>query len=66
MKHLPEAVPAKSKDPTENRFFRFKESAMKCLFFLSALTSIAAVLAICAFLFAGGRPGMRESVLCSS
>ena len=34
MKHLPEAVPAKSKDPTKNRFFRFRESAVKCLFFL--------------------------------
>lgn len=48
------------KDPTENRFFRFKENAMKIVFLLAACVSAAAVLAICAFLFAGGIPAMRE------
>lgn len=38
----------------------FLEKAMEVLFFLCALTSIAAVLLICLFLFANGIPAMKE------
>lgn len=37
-----------------------KENVMKQLFFLTALISIAAVILICIFLFAGGIPAIRE------
>ena len=37
-----------------------KERAMKLLFFLTALFSIAAVILICVFLFANGVPAIRE------
>lgn len=39
---------------------QIKESAMKLLFFLTACVSIAAVILICAFLFASGIPAIRE------
>ncbi|HCT91515.1 MAG TPA: phosphate ABC transporter permease subunit PstC [Lachnospiraceae bacterium] len=37
-----------------------REKAMKCLFFLAACVSVAAVVLICAFLFANGIPAIRE------
>lgn len=37
-----------------------KEKMMKCLFFLTACISIAAVILICIFLFANGIPAIRE------
>lgn len=37
-----------------------KEKAMKLLFFLTALVSIAAVILICIFLFASGIPAIKE------
>lgn len=37
-----------------------KEKAMKCLFFLTACVTIAAVILICIFLFASGVPAIRK------
>ena len=39
---------------------KFKETFAHVLFFIAALTSILAVLLICAFLFANGVPAMKE------
>lgn len=39
---------------------KFRENFMNAVFFLSALTSILAVLLICVFLFANGIPAMQE------
>lgn len=38
----------------------FKENAMKCVFFISALTSVLAVTLICLFLFANGIPAISK------
>ena len=47
---------------------KFRESAMRVVFLLTACLSIAAVLLICLFLFSGGLPaiakiGVREFLL---
>ena len=42
------------------RATKFKESFFRVLFLIAALTSIAAVLLICVFLFANGIPAMAE------
>ena len=42
------------------RLNRFREKAMQGVFFLTAVTSIAAVVIICIFLFCNGVPAMAE------
>lgn len=42
------------------RLNRFREKAMQWVFFLTAVTSIAAVVIICIFLFCNGVPAMAE------
>ena len=42
------------------RLNRFREKAMQGVFFLTAVTSIAAVVIICIFLFCNGGPAMAE------
>lgn len=42
------------------RLNRFRENAMQGVFFLTAVTSIAAVVIICIFLFCNGVPAMAE------